>query len=96
MHTYVDLYFTSESVSPLEISERVKRIAGLSFIIGRHDLEFDWADEADFKDRLSRIHEALKGTGVLYRVETLLDAPEFVAVPWPPPLNRSDPVHPGY
>lgn len=97
MHSYVDLYFTPEGVNPIEISERLKRLAGLSFIIGRHDLAFEWKDEAEFQERLVRIHAALKGTGVLYRVETVPNEPGFIEpVPWPPPLPRDDAVHPGY
>ncbi len=75
MHSYVDLYFTPESRSPIEISERLKAVAGLSFIMGPHDLVFDWEHESDFQERLSKIHEALKGTGVLYRIETVTEEP---------------------
>jgi len=97
MHSYVDLFFTPESVTPFEISDRLKRVAGLSFIIGHHDLTFEWRTEKEFQERLSRIHEALQGTGVLYRVETVPDEPGFIEpVPWPPPLSRDDAIHPGY
>jgi len=97
MHSYVDLFFTPESESPIVISERLRRVAGLSFIIGPHDLTFEWRTEAEFQERLSKIHTALRGTGVLYRVETIADEPGFVEpVPWPPPLTRGDAIHPGY
>jgi hypothetical protein len=97
MHSYVDLFFTPESVNPIEISDRLKRVAGLSFIMGRHDLAFEWRNEAEFQERLSRIHDALQGTGVLYRIETVADEPGFVEpIPWPPPLSRDDAIHPGY
>ena len=97
MHTYVDLYFTPESASPLVLSERLRSIAGLSFIIGPHDLVFEWNLEHEFQERLARIHEALKGSGVLYRVETVSEAPDFVPpMPWPPPMPRRDPEHPGF
>jgi len=97
MHSYVDLYFTPESLSPLEISERVRNVAGLSFIMGAHDLVFEWANETEFRERLAKIHEALKGTGILYRVETVSDDPGFIEpLPWPPPMPRRDPVHPAY
>jgi len=97
MHSYIDLYFTPESVSPIEIADRVKRVAGLSFIIGPHDLVFEWRTDAEFHERLSGVHAALKGTGVLYRVETIADEPGFVEpVPWPPPLTRGDAIHPGF
>ena len=97
MHTYVDLYFTPESASPLVLSERLRTIAGLSFIIGAHDLVFDWEHEHEFQERLAKIHEALKGSGVLYRVETVSEGPDFVPpMPWPPPMPRRDPEHPGF
>jgi len=97
MHSYVDLYFTPESLSPLEISDRLKSVAGLSFIMGAHDLVFEWANEKEFRERLAKVHEALKGTGILYRVETVSDDPGFIEpLPWPPPMPRRDPVHPAY
>jgi hypothetical protein len=97
MHSYVDLYFTPDSASPLELSDRLREIAGLSFIIGPHDLVFDWDFESEFRERLAKIHEALKGTGVFYRVHTVSEAPEFVPpMPWPPPMPRRDPEHPGF
>ncbi|HYB63263.1 MAG TPA: hypothetical protein VEE86_02430 [Thermoplasmata archaeon] len=97
MHSYVDLYFTPESVSPLEISDRLRSVAGLSFILGPHDLVFEWSHETEFRERLTRIHDALRGTGILYRVETVADEPGFIApLPWPPPMPRRDPVHPGF
>jgi len=97
MHSYVDLYFTPESVSPLEISERLKRVAGLSFIIGPHDLVFEWSHESEFKGQLAKIHEALKGTGVFYRVETVSNDPAYIEpIPWPPSISARDAVHPGF
>ena len=97
MHSYVDLYFTPDSASPLELSERLRAVAGLSFIIGPHDLVFDWDTEHEFKERLAKIHDALQGSRVLYRIETVSDAPDFVPpVSWPPPMPRRDPEHPGF
>jgi hypothetical protein len=97
MHTYIDLYFTPDSASPLELSDRLRTVAGLSFIIGSHDLVFEWDFEREFQERLAKIHEALKGTGVLYRVATVSDEPGFIPpIPWPPPMPRRDPEHPGF
>jgi hypothetical protein len=96
MHSYVDLYFTPESESPLEISKRIRDVAGLSFIAGPHDLAFEWTTEEQFRTILSKVHRALKGTGILYRVETVLDDPAFVEpVPWPA-LPTTDRLHPAY
>ena len=97
MHTYIDLYFTPESLAPLEIAKRLRHHAGLSFIIGPHDLAFEWKSEEEFHALLTKIHAALKGTGVLYRVETVAEEPAYIEpIPWPPPLPRHDPAHPAY
>ena len=97
MYTYIDLFFTPESDPPLEIAKRLREHAGLSYIIGPHDLAFEWATEEDFHERLGRIHRALKGTGIFYRVETVPEDPTSLApIPWPPPMPRNDPLHPAY
>ena len=97
MHSYIDLFFTPESLPPLEISKRLRQAAGLTFIIGPHDLAFEWKTEEEFHDRLAKVHRALKGTGVFYRVETIPEDPTFIEpIPWPPPLPRHDPAHPAY
>lgn len=97
MHSYVDLYFTPESLTPREIAERLRKATGLDFIIGPHDLAFEWRTEEEFHERIGLVHTALKGTGVFYRIETVSDDPRYVEpVPWPPPLPQRDPVHPAY
>jgi len=45
----------------------------LEFIIGRHDLAFDWSTVEEFREMLTKIHEPLKGAGALHRVETVHD-----------------------
>jgi hypothetical protein len=97
MHSYVDLYFTPEGISPLEISERLKRTAGLTFILGPHDLVFEWKTVDEFREILGKVHDALQGTGVTYRIETITDEPGFLEpVGWPPPLVGEPPTHPGF
>jgi hypothetical protein len=97
MHSYVDLFFSPDGASPLEISDRLKKVAGLSFIIGAHDLAFEWTNVDEFRDQLQKVHEALRGSGILYRIETVADEPGFVEpVPWPPPIHRGPAPHPGY
>ena len=97
MYTYIDLFFSPESDPPLEIAKRLRKHAGLAFIIGPHDLAFEWNTEEEFHEHLGKIHRALKGTGVTYRVETVSEDPTFNApIPWPPPMPRNDPVHPAY
>jgi hypothetical protein len=97
MHSYIDLYFTPDGVSPLEIADRLRETAGLSFVVGTHDLAFEWDTVEQFRATLSKIHESLKGSGVNYRVETVAEEPAFVdPIPWPPLLPRSPPTHPGF
>ena len=97
MHSYVDLFFTSEGVSPLDISDRIRATAGMEFIIGPHDIAFEWHTVDEFRSKLGKVHQALKGTGVFYRIETVTDEPGFVEpVVWPPPAIQRNTVHPGY
>jgi hypothetical protein len=97
MHSYIDLFFASNGVSPLEISDRIRAMAGLEFIIGPHDIAFEWHTVEQFRTRLAKVHEALQGTGVFYRIETITDEPGFVEpVVWPPPAVQHNTVHPGY
>lgn len=96
MHSYIDLYFTPDSESPLEISKRLHKVAGLPFIIGPHDLAFEWKTEEEFRAILAKVHAALKGTGIFYRVETVPEDPAFnQPVPWPA-LPITDKLHPAY
>lgn len=97
MHTYVDLYFSPDDVSPLDLAAKVREVAGLEFVIGPHDLVFEWSAVEEFRATLARVHRAFAGTGIHYRIETVLDEPTFVApVPWPPPLPGRATPHPGY
>jgi hypothetical protein len=97
MHTYVDLYFTPEGVSPLAVAERLQQQAGLTFIVGPHDLVFEWEGVEQFRETLGKIHEALRGSGVTYRVESTVDDPMFVEpAAWPPALHEGPAQHPGY
>jgi hypothetical protein len=97
MHSYVDLYFSPEGISPLDIADRLRSMVGLSFVVGAHDLAFEWDTVEQFRVTLEKIHAALKGTGVLYHVETVAEEPAFVApVAWPPILPHEPPSHPGF
>ncbi len=97
MHSYIDLFFASSGVSPIAISDRIRAMAGLEFIIGPHDIAFEWHTVEEFRTRLLKVHAALEGTGVFYRIETVTDEPGFVEpVVWPPPAVQHNVVHPGY
>jgi hypothetical protein len=97
MHTFVDLYFATDGASPFEVSDRLKAAVGVEFIIGPHDVAFEWHTVEEFRTKLDQIHHALKGTGVIYHVETISDEPGFIEpVTWPPPMVSNNPAHPGY
>jgi hypothetical protein len=97
MRTYVDLTFSADGPSPVELAEEFKRVMGLSFIVGEHDLVFEWETPEEFRERLEQIHQILRPTGAYYRVAT---AEEEVgispAVAWPPALNAEPRPHPAY
>jgi hypothetical protein len=94
VHTYIDLYFAPENVSPLDLAQRIRERTGLEFVIGPHDLAFEWSTVDEFREKLARLHEALRGSGVLYRVETVPEEPAYVEpVPWPPPIQRREEAH---
>ena len=97
MHSYIDLFFSPEGLSPLEVAERIRASSGLAFVIGPHDLVFEWTTVDEFHDLLTKVHTALRDTGVVYRVETVQDDPQFIEpVPWPPPIVRGPATHPGF
>jgi hypothetical protein len=97
LHTYIDLYFAPEGVSPLEVADRLRRHAELTYIVGPHDLVFEWRTVEEFRERLEKVHQALQGTGVSYRVQSSADDSLFVEpVSWPPSLQTEPQAHPGY
>jgi hypothetical protein len=96
MYTYIDIFFSPEGTNPLDVADRLRSAASLAFIVGPHDVLFEWRTVEEFRDRLTKIHEALAGTGVSYRVQSMEDTPDFVEpVSWPPTLVRA-PEHPAY
>lgn len=85
MRTYVDLFFPFTGPLSSEIAKLLKEKAGLDFIRGHHDLMFEWNEFKEFTDRIESIHNALKGTGVIYRFVSSDDeerADTFAG--WPP------------
>jgi hypothetical protein len=97
MHSYIDLYFSPEGLSPLDIADKLRATAGLTFVVGSHDLAFEWDTVEQFRATLGKVHEALRGTGVTYHVETVAEDPNYVdPIPWPPVLPHRPPNHPGF
>jgi hypothetical protein len=89
MLTYVDLCFPFGGTPSAEIAERLKEKAGLSFLRGEHDLCFRWSVHAELLERIERIHQALQGTGVVYRFTSVDEDEETNEFPgWPPVLTH--------
>ena len=73
MITYIVIWHSSEGENPLLVTER---LTGLGFkpIIGYYDMEYDHGREVDLDEILSlsiKVHETLRGSGVLYKLETV-------------------------
>ena len=72
MKTYLILWHSSEGQNPMEVMERLTRI-GFKPITGRYDLEYDHNKRVDVQEIMSlaiKVHETLKGSGALYKLET--------------------------
>ena len=72
MKTYILIWFSAEGENPMLV---VQRLTGLGFkpVIGYYDMEYDHGREVDFDEIMSlsiKVHETLKGSGVLYKLET--------------------------
>lgn len=97
MRSFVDITFAADGPSPMEIAEEIKRGMGLSFLVGSHDLVFEWRTPEEFRERLEQLHEFLKGTGAFYRVHTAEEEGTVsAAVAWPPALGGEPQLHPAY
>lgn len=73
MITYLILWHSSEGENPSEVLER---LTGLGFkpITGYYDLEYDHGKSVgidEIMDFSIKVHETLRGTGVLYKLETV-------------------------
>ena len=97
MYSYVDLYFAPDGMTPLEVAERLHRAAEVTYIVGPHDLCFSWRTVDEFRERMQRIHGALRGTGVSYRVESVEEHPAFVEPEtWPPAIVSEPRPNPAF
>ncbi len=73
MKTYLILWHSSEGENPLFV---MQKLTGLGFkpITGYYDLEYDHGKAVGIDDIMSlsiKIHETLKGSGVLYKLESV-------------------------
>lgn len=73
MKTYVTIIFSSEGARPSEIKSRLFGL-GLKAVKGSYDFVYEWDREPDIDDLLDfadRIQAALKGTDVMFSIETV-------------------------
>lgn len=86
MITYVDLFFPSGEKTASDVAAQLKEKVGLSFIRGTHDVCFRWENDGEFELWIERIHQALDGTGVIYRFTSKEEDKELTTdfVGWPP------------
>ncbi len=86
MITYVDLFFPSGGPTAADIARRLREEAGLSFLRGPHDLSFRWKTLDEFTTGIEKVHQALSGTGVIYRFVSHEDEPATPddLIGWPP------------
>lgn len=89
-HTYLDFYFNSEGDSPLVVAREVERLTGLRFMRGPHDLRIEWSRPEEYWAILSKLHEILRKSKVMYRSETHThEDPQNIPMFFWPPLNTA-------
>ena len=72
METYIDVYMNADGEKPSIIFNKLSEM-GLKYHIGEHDFIYDWKRIISISEELSfidRIHENLKGTGVILKFTT--------------------------
>ncbi len=73
MKTYVNIIFSSEGAKPSEVKSRLLEL-GLKAVRGSYDFVYEWDKEPDIDTLLwfaDKIQAALKGTDVLFSLETI-------------------------
>jgi hypothetical protein len=97
VRTFVDITYTTGGASPAKVFERLFQVHDLTFVKGPHDVVFHWQTPKEFWDYVTAIHNALNGTGVNYRLETIDDeafVPELS--PWVGSFQQAEEAHPGF
>ena len=72
MKTYLIIWHSSEGENPLVVMQKLASI-GFKPVTGYHDLEYDHGHRVDINDIMDlsiKVHETLRGCGVLYKLET--------------------------
>ena len=72
MKTYLTVLFSTRGGRPSDVVERLQMI-GFKPTTGNYDFVYDWDKNATLDDTIyfaDKVHETLKGQGVLFRLET--------------------------
>jgi len=72
MRTYLSVMFSSDGARPSDVVERLQMI-GFRPTTGNYDFIYEWDRHATVEDSIyfaDKVHEALDGLGVLFRLET--------------------------
>jgi len=97
MRTYIDISFSSGGMTPTAIIRRFQGLSEARFILGEHDIAFDWSTVGEFQRRMDAIHAAFNGTGVTYRVHTVPGESDLrPPVSWPPIVSPAQDENPAY
>lgn len=73
MKTYLIVWFSSEGTIPSEVNSRLLSM-GFEAVRGNYDFVYNWGRRADLNQVLAigdKVNATLKGTGVLYKIETI-------------------------
>ncbi len=72
MKLYVKIYFSPDGVSPLEIIRNLKD-NGFASVFGQFDFVKEFNSEQEYNDIVTKLYTDLKGTGVLFRINTKIE-----------------------
>ncbi|WP_094227331.1 hypothetical protein [Methanolobus psychrotolerans] len=73
MKTYLVLWFNSNGAMPSEVNRSLMSL-GFEQVQGNYDYVYDWGNNVDLDEILlftDRIQMTLKGTGVMFKTETV-------------------------
>ncbi len=72
MKTYLTVMFSSEGTTPSKVNDTLMSM-GFQPITGNYDYVYDWGTKADINEIIwfgDKVHAALKGSKVLFKLET--------------------------
>ena len=72
MRTYLTIMFNTEGSLPSEVVDRLQMI-GFKPCTGNYDFVYNWDKNATLEDTIyfaDKVHEVLKGMGVMFSTET--------------------------